>query len=147
MSRQGYRVAVVGATGQVGTLMLALLRERSFPASEIVEAHRILTRGGLFLYPRDSKDPAKEGRLRLLYEANPIALLIEQAGGLATTGRERVLDVRPTQLHQRIGFIFGAREEVERIERYHAEQSGDDAEEQRQSHPLYGVRGLFRSAS
>jgi fructose-1,6-bisphosphatase I/sedoheptulose-1,7-bisphosphatase len=116
-------------------------------ASLVAEAHRILTRGGVFLYPRDSKDPAKEGRLRLLYEANPIALLIEQAGGLATTGRERVLDVRPTQLHQRIGFIFGAREEVERIERYHAEQSGDDAEEQRQSHPLYGVRGLFRSAS
>ncbi|TCN44695.1 fructose-1,6-bisphosphatase I/sedoheptulose-1,7-bisphosphatase [Kribbella orskensis] len=114
-------------------------------ASLVAETHRILTRGGVFLYPRDSKDPAKEGRLRLLYEANPIAFLIEQAGGKASTGHERVLDVRPAQLHQRIGFIFGAREEVERIERYHAEHSGGDAEEQ--SHPLYGFRGLYRSAS
>lgn len=114
-------------------------------ASWVAETHRILTRGGVFLYPRDSRDPTKEGRLRLLYEANPIAFLVEQAGGLATTGRQRVLEVEPTQLHQRIGLIFGAREEIERIERYHVEQVGDDAAAQ--TFPLYGVRGLFRSAS
>lgn len=119
-------------------------REKDFNmrwvASLVAEAHRILTRGGVFLYPRDTKDPAKEGRLRLLYEANPVALLIEQAGGLASTGRERVLDVQPTGLHQRIGFIFGCREEVERIMHYHAEP--DD--ETDQNIPLYGMRGLFR---
>jgi fructose-1,6-bisphosphatase I/sedoheptulose-1,7-bisphosphatase len=115
-------------------------------ASLVAETHRILTRGGVFLYPRDSKDPSKEGRLRLLYEANPIAFLIEQAGGLASTGHQRVLEVVPSQLHQRIGFVFGAREEVERIERYHVEQAGDDDTDE-QSHPLYGFRGLYRSAS
>ena len=96
-------------------------------ASLVAETHRILTRGGVFLYPRDSKDPAKEGRLRLLYEANPVAMLVEQAGGLATTGRQRILEVRPTDLHQRIGLIFGSRDEVERIERYHAESLDDVA--------------------
>ena len=101
-------------------------REKDFNmrwvASLVAETHRILTRGGVFLYPRDTKDPAQEGRLRLLYEANPIAFLIEQAGGRASTGRDRVLEVRPTGLHQRTGFVFGSREEVDRIERYHAEQ-------------------------
>ncbi|HEY0776107.1 MAG TPA: class 1 fructose-bisphosphatase, partial [Nocardioidaceae bacterium] len=96
-------------------------------ASLVAETHRILTRGGVFLYPRDSKDPAKEGRLRLLYEANPVALLVEQAGGLATTGRRRILEVRPTDLHQRIGLIFGSREEVEQIERHHTESLDDVA--------------------
>jgi fructose-1,6-bisphosphatase I/sedoheptulose-1,7-bisphosphatase len=110
-------------------------------ASLVAETHRILTRGGVFLYPRDTKDPAKEGRLRLLYEANPIAFLIEQAGGRATTGRERVLGVKPTDLHQRVGLIFGSAEEVERVERYHA----DHTEEQ--SHPLYGFRGLYRATA
>jgi fructose-1,6-bisphosphatase I/sedoheptulose-1,7-bisphosphatase len=109
-------------------------------ASLVAETHRILTRGGVFLYPRDTKDPTKAGRLRLLYEASPIAFLIEQAGGLATTGRERVLEVKPTELHQRIGFIFGSREEVERIEAYHAETY----EEAGESYPLYNLRGLFR---
>ncbi|MFC7220171.1 class 1 fructose-bisphosphatase [Streptomyces polyrhachis] len=114
-------------------------------ASLVAETHRILTRGGVFMYPRDSKDPEKEGRLRLLYEVNPISMLVEQAGGLATTGRERVLEVRPTDLHQRIGFIFGSREEVERITRYHAEQ-GDGSDEQPESfNPLYGPRGLFQA--
>jgi fructose-1,6-bisphosphatase I/sedoheptulose-1,7-bisphosphatase len=114
-------------------------------ASLVAEAHRILTRGGVFMYPRDSKDPRHEGRLRLLYEANPIAMLVEQAGGLATTGREPVLQVRPTGLHQRIGLIFGSREEVERIVYYHSERG----EERRadDSHPLYGPRGLFRVTS
>jgi fructose-1,6-bisphosphatase I/sedoheptulose-1,7-bisphosphatase len=96
-------------------------------ASLVAETHRILTRGGVFLYPRDSKDPAKEGRLRLLYEANPVAMLVEQAGGRATTGRRRILDVEPTELHQRIGLIFGSSEEVERIEGYHTGSLGDVA--------------------
>jgi fructose-1,6-bisphosphatase I/sedoheptulose-1,7-bisphosphatase len=111
-------------------------------ASLVAEAHRILTRGGVFMYPRDSKDADREGRLRLLYEANPIGFLIEQAGGLATTGRERVLEVRPSRLHQRIGLIFGSREEVERIERYHVEQTDEPAE---RWNPLYGLRGLFHA--
>ncbi|TXH35159.1 MAG: class 1 fructose-bisphosphatase, partial [Rhodospirillaceae bacterium] len=88
-------------------------------ASLVAETHRILTRGGVFLYPQDSRDPAKPGKLRLLYEANPMAFLIEQAGGAASTGRSRILEVAPTDVHQRIPFIFGAREEVERIESYH----------------------------
>ena len=96
-------------------------------ASLVAESHRILTRGGVFLYPRDTKDPTKEGRLRLLYEANPVAMVVEQAGGLATTGRQRILDVEPTGLHQRIGLVFGSRDEVERIERYHAEALHDVA--------------------
>lgn len=112
-------------------------------AALVAETHRILTRGGVFLYPRDSKDPAKAGRLRLLYEANPIAFLIEQAGGLATTGRERILDVAPTGLHQRVPFIFGSREEVERIMRYHAEPP--IVADEGQPNPLYGLRGLYRA--
>jgi fructose-1,6-bisphosphatase I/sedoheptulose-1,7-bisphosphatase len=108
-------------------------------ASLVAETHRILTRGGVFLYPRDSKDLTKPGRLRLLYEANPVAFLIEQAGGVATTGRERVLDVQPDGLHQRVPFIFGAAEEVERITMYHRECG-----EHRYDSPLYGTRGLFR---
>src|SRR5262249_5485373 len=123
-------------------------REKDFSmrwvASLVAEAHRILTRGGVFLYPRDAKDPANEGRLRLLYEANPIAFLIEQAGGLASTGRERLLDVRPTDLHQRIPLIFGSRDEVERIERYHTELLG---EPYAQWNPLYGLRGLYHATT
>lgn len=90
-------------------------------ASLVAEAFRILTRGGVFLYPADSKDPAKPGRLRLLYEANPIAFIVEQAGGLATTGRQRILEVSPTSLHQRVPLVFGSRHEVEIVERYHKE--------------------------
>lgn len=112
-------------------------------ASLVAETHRILTRGGVFLYPRDTKDPDKAGRLRLLYEANPIAMLIEQAGGRATTGYQRVLEVQPADPHQRIGFIFGSSEEVERIERYHAEPAEMPADD----HPLYGLRGLFRATN
>ncbi len=111
-------------------------------ASLVAEAHRILTRGGVFLYPRDSKDPSKSGRLRLLYECNPIGMLVEQAGGRASTGEGPVLDVTPAALHERIGFVFGSREEVERIERYHAEpapESGDT------DTPLFNQRGLFRA--
>lgn len=108
-------------------------------ASLVAEAHRILMRGGVFMYPRDSQDPTKPGRLRLLYEANPIGFLIEQAGGRASTGRQPVLGVKPTALHQRIGFVFGSRDEVERIERYHREPALRDA-----GAPLFAERSLFR---
>ncbi|MDP3969830.1 MAG: class 1 fructose-bisphosphatase [Nocardioides sp.] len=122
-------------------------REKDFNmrwvASLVAEAHRILTRGGVFMYPWDSQDPEVDGKLRLLYEVNPIGLLIEQAGGLATTGRERVLDVKPTDLHQRVPFIFGSGEEVGRIIRYHAEQDDDPGDSAERVNPLYGLRGLF----
>ena len=108
-------------------------------ASMVAEAHRILMRGGVFMYPRDSKDPSKPGRLRLLYEANPIGFIIEQAGGRASTGREPMLTVQPTQLHQRIGLVFGSKNEVERIERYHAEPQRQD-----EYNPLFTERSLFR---
>ena len=88
-------------------------------ASLVAEAFRILTRGGVFLDPTDSKDPTTPGRLRLMYEANPIAFIVEQAGGVASTGRQRLMDVTPTSLHQRMPLIFGSRHEVERIEQYH----------------------------
>jgi len=109
-------------------------------ASMVAEAHRILLRGGVFLYPRDSKEPAKAGRLRLLFEANPIGMLIEQAGGRASTGRQAVLGVVPSELHQRIGLVFGARHEVERIERYHRDPSTRDS-----GTPLFAERSLFRA--
>lgn len=108
-------------------------------ASMVAEAHRILMRGGVFMYPRDTKDATKPGRLRLLYEANPIGFIMEQAGGRASTGREPVLELQPSALHQRIGLIFGSKHEVERIERYHAEPAevlGDN--------PLFGKSSLFR---
>jgi fructose-1,6-bisphosphatase I/sedoheptulose-1,7-bisphosphatase len=108
-------------------------------ASMVAEAHRILMRGGVFMYPRDTKDPAKPGRLRLLYEANPIGFIMEQAGGRASTGRSPVLGVKPTALHQRIGLVFGSRNEVERIERYHADPATGDS-----ANPLFTERSLFR---
>ncbi len=107
-------------------------------ASLVAETHRILMRGGVFMYPRDNKDPSKAGRLRLLYEANPISMLIEQAGGRATTGHRRILEVKPVGIHQRIGFIFGSAEEVARIEEYHRGESLDSFKS-----PLFGKRGLF----
>ena len=107
-------------------------------ASLVAETHRILMRGGVFMYPRDRKDPARAGRLRLLYEANPIGYLIEQAGGRASTGYGPVLDVVPQSLHQRISFVFGARAEVERIERYHRDHNEFELDV-----PLFATRGLF----
>jgi fructose-1,6-bisphosphatase I len=89
--------------------------------SMVADVHRTLCRGGVFMYPRDLKDPGKPGKLRLMYEANPMGWLVEQAGGRASTGRERILDVQPTGLHQRIAVIMGSRNEVERIDSYHAE--------------------------
>jgi len=111
-------------------------------ASLVAEVHRILMRGGVFLYPRDTKDPAKPGRLRLLYEANPIAMVIEQAGGLASTGRGRILDAQPTSLHERIPLILGSKNEVARIERYHVEH--DNGQDQPYVSPLFNERSLYR---
>jgi fructose-1,6-bisphosphatase I len=91
-------------------------------ASMVADVHRILNRGGIFLYPWDSRDPKKPGKLRLMYEANPMGFLIEQAGGAATDGHRRILDIEPTALHQRVGVVLGSREEVELVTRYHAEQ-------------------------
>jgi len=100
-------------------------RERDFNmrwvGSMVADVHRILTRGGIFMYPRDSKDPAKPGKLRLMYEANPMAMLVDQAGGAATTGRERILALEPQQLHQRVPVILGSKNEVERVTGYHGE--------------------------
>jgi len=90
-------------------------------ASMVAEAYRILTRGGVFMYPKDTKDATKPGRLRLLYEANPVGFIIEQAGGICTTGLQRMMEVQPTSLHQRVPLIFGSKNEVERIEQYHRE--------------------------
>ena len=108
-------------------------------ASMVAEAHRILMRGGVFLYPRDTKDASKPGRLRLLYEANPVGMIMEQAGGRASTGEKPMLDVQPTSLHQRIGLVFGSKNEVERIERYHAEPVRVEL-----NNPLFAERSLFR---
>jgi fructose-1,6-bisphosphatase I/sedoheptulose-1,7-bisphosphatase len=108
-------------------------------ASMVAEAHRILMRGGVFLYPRDTKDAAKPGRLRLLYEANPVGMLMEQAGGRASTGEIPMMTVQPTSLHQRIGLVFGSKNEVERIERYHREPVDVEL-----ANPLFTERSLFR---
>ena len=88
-------------------------------ASMVADVHRIMTRGGIFMYPWDKREPNKPGKLRLMYEANPMAWLIEQAGGAATNGRERIMDVQPTQLHERVSVILGSRNEVERVTQYH----------------------------
>ena len=89
--------------------------------SMVADVHRILMRGGVFLYPWDQREPNKPGKLRLLYEANPMSLLVEQAGGAATTGSQRILDIVPTSLHERCSVMLGSREEVELLQRYHAE--------------------------
>ncbi len=108
-------------------------------ASLVAETHRILMRGGVFMYPRDTKDPAMPSPLQLLFEANPIAFIVEQAGGRASTGRQPVLALEPSGLHQRIGFVFGSRNEVERIERYHREPATREPGLQ-----LFAERSLFR---
>lgn len=92
-------------------------------ACMVGDIHRILTRGGIFLYPYDLKDPGKAGRLRLMYEANPMAMLIEQAGGAASTGRMPILQVKPNDLHQRIPVIMGSKNEVNRLISYHQEMA------------------------
>ena len=109
-------------------------------ASMVAEAHRILMRGGVFMYPRDTKDPSKPGRLRLMYEANPIGFIMEQAGARASTGQMPILEVTPHQLHQRIGLVFGSKAEVERIELYHTQLIGSNDD----PNPLFAKSGLFR---
>ncbi|EYC50675.1 fructose 1,6-bisphosphatase [Hylemonella gracilis str. Niagara R] len=88
-------------------------------ASMVADVHRILTRGGVFMYPWDKREPDKPGKLRLMYEANPMSWLVEQAGGAATNGRQRILDIQPKKLHERVSVILGSKNEVERVTTYH----------------------------
>jgi len=90
-------------------------------ASMVADVHRILMRGGIFMYPWDQREPNKPGKLRLMYEANPMSWLVEQAGGAATNGHQRILDIQPTQLHERVSVILGSKNEVSRVTAYHAE--------------------------
>ncbi len=108
--------------------------------SLVADAFRILTRGGVYLYPGDARKGYRDGRLRLLYEGAPIAMLIEQAGGTCTTGAERVMDIRPTSLHQRAPLIFGSRNEVAEVVHYlsNPRSLGETS-------PLFAARGLFRT--
>ncbi len=110
-------------------------------ASPVAEFQRILVRGGVFLYPGDARRGYARGRLRLIYEANPIAFIVEQAGGLATTGRERILDLLPTELHEHVPLVAGAREEVDYIARLMA-----DPHAAADRSPLFARRGLFRTS-
>jgi fructose-1,6-bisphosphatase I len=89
--------------------------------SMVADVHRILTRGGIFMYPWDKREPEKPGKLRLMYEANPMGWLIEQAGGAATDGKRRIMDITPTKLHERVSVFMGSKNEVERVTRYHSE--------------------------
>jgi fructose-1,6-bisphosphatase len=114
-------------------------------ASMVAEVHRILVRGGVYLYPRDTRDAKKPGRLRLLYEANPMAMIVEQAGGGATTGRERLLELAPGHLHQRVPVILGSKHEIDRIVRYHREF--DTGNDKPYESPLFNTRSLFRKVS
>ena len=90
-------------------------------ASMVADVHRILNRGGVFMYPADMRDPSQPGKLRLMYEANPMAMIVEQAGGAATDGSQRIMDIAPHKLHQRVPVFLGSKEEVELVTRYHAE--------------------------
>jgi fructose-1,6-bisphosphatase I len=108
-------------------------------ASLVADAYRILVRGGVFLYPADRRKGYESGRLRHLYEANPIAFLIEQAGGQATDGINRILDITPKSLHGRIPLVFGSSDKVNRVRRYHVDFNVRSDES-----PLFGSRGLLR---
>ena len=88
-------------------------------ASMVADVHRILNRGGIFMYPADAREPDKPGKLRLMYEANPMAFIVEQAGGAATDGVGRIMEIQPTKLHQRVPVFLGSKEEVERVTAYH----------------------------
>lgn len=92
-------------------------------ASMVADVHRIMTRGGVFLYPWDKREPEKPGKLRLMYEANPMAFLIEQAGGAASNGSQRIMDITPSKLHERVSVILGSKNEVQRAVSYHAKAS------------------------
>lgn len=106
-------------------------------ASMVAEVHRIMTRGGVFMYPRDTREPRKPGRLRLMYEAAPMAMLVEQAGGRAVNGTSELLDLVPDTLHQRVPVILGSRDEIDRIVSYHAEPH------ENVSWQLFKTRSLF----
>lgn len=109
-------------------------------ASLVAEAFRILRKGGIYIYPRDERQGYGSGRLRLVYEGNPIAMLMEQAGAAATDGQSSILDILPVSLHQHIPLVFGSHDEVETVARYQASPSAIGAR-----HPLFGQRGLFRA--
>lgn len=119
-------------------------REKDFNmrwiASLVADAYRILIRGGVFLYPRDNRKGYAAGRLRLVYEANPIAFIMEQSGAGAHDGTRRILDIEPSDLHQRTPLIFGSIYEVERVALYHADPTRIASR-----HPLFNNRGLFRA--
>jgi len=110
------RECIAGKTGPRGENF-----NMRWVASMVAEVHRILTRGGIFMYPKDTKDPKKAGKLRLMYEANPMSFIVEQAGGMSSTGRERIMDVQPSDLHQRVPVILGSKNEVARVVGYHLE--------------------------
>jgi fructose-1,6-bisphosphatase I len=133
--RQWFNDCIAGSDGPRGRNF-----NMRWIASMVAEAHRILIRGGVYAYPGDAREGYRSGRLRLVYEANPIGMLMEQAGGAASTGRERILDRVPRMLHERVPLIFGSREEVARLERHHVDPqpTGDQS-------PLFGQRGLFRA--
>lgn len=107
---------LAGSTGPRGTDF-----NMRWIASMVADVHRILTRGGIFMYPADVRDPSKPGKLRLMYEANPMAFIVEQAGGMATDGKHRILDIQPEKLHQRVPVILGSRDEVAVVTGYHHE--------------------------
>jgi fructose-1,6-bisphosphatase I len=88
-------------------------------ASMVADVHRVLTRGGTFMYPRDAREPDKPGKLRLMYEANPMSFLVEQAGGASTNGHQRILGLKPEKLHERVAVFLGSRTEIERVTGYH----------------------------
>ena len=126
--------AQAGAEGSRGEDM-----NMRWVGSLVADGHRIMIRGGVYLYPSDSRKGYREGRLRLLYECNPISYIVEQAGGGATTGDMPILDIEPGKLHQRVAFIFGSAHEIERIEGHHADPGATE------TNPLFNKRGLFRS--
>ena len=107
---------LAGTTGPRGTDF-----NMRWIASMVADVHRILNRGGIFMYPADLKDPSKPGRLRLMYEANPMSFIVEQAGGMATNGKRRILDIQPEKLHQRVPVFLGSRDEVALVTSYHQE--------------------------
>ncbi|NWG87487.1 MAG: fructose-1,6-bisphosphatase, partial [Hydrogenophilaceae bacterium] len=109
---------IAGETGPLGKRY-----NMRWVASMVAEVHRILTRGGVFMYPMDSKLKEKGGKLRLMYEANPMSFIVEQAGGAATTGRERIMELQPQGIHQRVPVVLGSKNEVELITRYHTDQA------------------------
>ncbi len=110
-------------------------------ASMVADIHRILMRGGIYLYPKDNKDHTKAGRLRLMYEANPMAMLVEQAGGIASTGRMRILEIEPADVHQRVPVVMGSRDEVLRVERYH--QDYDTGKDESGKSPFFSDRSFY----